>query len=807
MLDSRDTVDLEAKCQRVGIDLSEIRKWDVLFGHGLVEVRIPNVKTKCRPSTFSGYFPSAEAALPEVVQYAENNNIYCTLNVLDDGLNAREPQNHLDKSAITTTDSEIRRRYVILIDVDPTRPKDTSATDSQKEAAESVAGKILVFLKENKFFHPVIADSGNGYHIYLRVDMGTSSEENRIVSSFLDMLDKKFSTEAASVDRSVSNLSRICKLIGTTARKGINTPERPHRMASFIYIPEGWKTNINDISRFQAVIPEEAPRSRPLPSSSSAVTYHTQRDQVDFAIRKLDQWGVRHAEPEMRTNPGFEGNIKIALTEGCLFDPSHKDAAIFVQNDGKIVYHCFHNSCQDKTWPQVREMFEPEYRSRRFQQMAYNMPDIDDFQDLDVAPPEEQANPNEASEELQELRDSLPQDEEFADSELRLLAQLRQDEFHIGDEYQDLQPLLEIGGVQVMPRGNLFVVKGKNGKGKSHLMNLFIGKLLSHPQGCNESSRKDYVDRFPDIQPTVFAMGLKILFIDTEQTMPDLRVNWHEVERNANISREEIEQRTNVFSLRKYTSQEALDATMVLIKSIHPDITIIDVITDLGEAGINNELESGKLGRSFLKYADEMNMTFIFVLHQNEGGDDNSKATGWIGTWLENKAYDIWTVTSTKKETIDDQTEQVVQISTYTAEHTKHRRWTAQPIIWQFDKSGHMFGNGVKEALAKAKEEKATRESERKKEEKRNNLKDLLSEMNLPTGDYAAIDLQKKMHEVEERNNGKHNNGRVNTVASYLRWVRTACEMRLLPQYETGLYHYTNLNYQNNNVEEDADND
>ena len=55
------------------------------------------------------------------------------------------------------------------------------------------------------------------------------------------------------------------------------------------------------------------------------------------------------------------GTVKYIL-EHCLFDENHKgkDAAIFQKSDGSLGYKCFHNSCSDKHWKDVRLLFEPD---------------------------------------------------------------------------------------------------------------------------------------------------------------------------------------------------------------------------------------------------------------------------------------------------------------------------------------------------------------------------------------------------------------------------------------------------------------
>ena len=46
----------------------------------------------------------------------------------------------------------------------------------------------------------------------------------------------------------------------------------------------------------------------------------------------------------------------------CVFDSTHtdNDAAIIVRANGTICYHCFHDSCSDRTWSDVRELYMPK---------------------------------------------------------------------------------------------------------------------------------------------------------------------------------------------------------------------------------------------------------------------------------------------------------------------------------------------------------------------------------------------------------------------------------------------------------------
>jgi hypothetical protein len=65
--------------------------------------------------------------------------IYVTLNRIDPQLLGRYSNRLQDSASATVTDANVIRRTGLLIDFDAVRPKDTSATTSQLEAAKARA--------------------------------------------------------------------------------------------------------------------------------------------------------------------------------------------------------------------------------------------------------------------------------------------------------------------------------------------------------------------------------------------------------------------------------------------------------------------------------------------------------------------------------------------------------------------------------------------------------------------------------------------------------------------------------------------
>jgi P4 family phage/plasmid primase-like protien len=163
--------------------------------------------------------------------------IYFTLNPLNPDLLARRP-NRVDVATTgqLTTDGDVTWRRWLLVDVDPERPKGTSATDAEKAQAREVVEKVRVHLRERGWPEPILSDSGNGYHLLYRIDL--PADDAGLVRRVLKALAAGFDTTTATIDTRVFNPARICKLPGTLARKGNNLAERPHRLARMLESPE-----------------------------------------------------------------------------------------------------------------------------------------------------------------------------------------------------------------------------------------------------------------------------------------------------------------------------------------------------------------------------------------------------------------------------------------------------------------------------------------------------------------------------------------------------------------------------------------
>lgn len=324
-----------------------IRQWWDIFRREspLTEIRVLAGRTN-----YSGYYTDCESALEAIRQY-DGFGIYSPINAIKGSCYGRTQHDKMVQSPKSTTnDNDIEGRRWILIDLDPTRPSDTNSSDEEKKAALDKARQVFRFLRAEGFNEPVIADSGNGYHLYYRVDLPNTAQSTELVKTFLAALDALLSDDLVKVDTSVFNASRIVKVIGTSSNKGANTADRPQRVSGFVLVPDPI------VPTPDAYVLKVA-GYYPKPEEPSRFNgYSSERFDLDGFIASH---GI-----EVVSRSRFAGGEKIVLKE-CPFDSNHKNSAILHLDSGAIAFKCFHNSCSHYTWKDFRIHFDPQAYSRR----------------------------------------------------------------------------------------------------------------------------------------------------------------------------------------------------------------------------------------------------------------------------------------------------------------------------------------------------------------------------------------------------------------------------------------------------------
>lgn len=323
-----------------------VRRWYAIFkgGNELVEVRA--IKGR---NIYSGYFTDVDTMISEMVKYDKVCNMYFTVNRIKKACYSREQRDRMLASSVTTSDNDIERRIWCLIDVDVRKPADTNSTDAEKAESLKVTRRVYTYLRDEGFEDPVVCDSANGYHLMYRMDEANSDDVKAVMSSFLQVLDMYFSNEVVEIDKATFNAARVCKLYGTSSRKGMSTEDRPQRESKILNVPDEIK--VTPLAFFRKV--------------ADALPRHDASDYRSTGSFSIDDFISKHG---IRVSgETFSGGVRRIRLEECPFDSNHKspDSALFVMPNGAVGFKCFHNSCSQYTFKDFRMKYEPDAYSRK----------------------------------------------------------------------------------------------------------------------------------------------------------------------------------------------------------------------------------------------------------------------------------------------------------------------------------------------------------------------------------------------------------------------------------------------------------
>jgi len=367
----------------INIDEKEIRKAVTLMNQNneVFEVRM----IYSNKNVTSGYFKDADTLLRELKKIPMNKqrNIYISLNAVDEACYSRQQKDvFVDRPSASNSDNDIIGYKWIMIDLDPKRPKDTSSSDEQVELAKQKGNEIYKFLKNKGFEKPLFGFSGNGIHLLYKVQLANTKENESLIRDFLIALDMFFSDDVIQVDKTNFNPSRVCKLYGSLAMKGSSTEDRPHRMSRLLQQSDAI-IKVNDKSYIQKIVDM-------IPKKEEPRKYNNYNPQEFDLDAWLDKYYIRYEKAS------FSSGTKYIL-EQCPFDSNHKgkDAVIIKSSNGAIGFHCFHNSCSDKTWQDIRIMFEPEaydkkyvqeYRNPNYRNENFKVVQVEEIKEVDGKP-------------------------------------------------------------------------------------------------------------------------------------------------------------------------------------------------------------------------------------------------------------------------------------------------------------------------------------------------------------------------------------------------------------------------------------
>ena len=227
----------------------------------------------------------------ELTQRADVRSVYLIPSPLDA---SRKGYPYADgKTGRRASAVHVAHRRVLFLDIDPNqscRPKtdagkkiDMCSTEEELNGTIAYARILIARMLEMGFAPPIFCTSGNGVQLLFRWDSLNGSDDdviaisrdgktkydwapdrepaardlNKQLVSLLARsmgdaqvpkagahpLDISGGRYLAQLDPADIDASRLCRMPFTWNRKGDDTPERPHRMAQVLEIPEGWNDN------------------------------------------------------------------------------------------------------------------------------------------------------------------------------------------------------------------------------------------------------------------------------------------------------------------------------------------------------------------------------------------------------------------------------------------------------------------------------------------------------------------------------------------------------------------------------------
>jgi hypothetical protein len=285
-----------------------------------LELRIPNIQGK---RTDSGYFNDFDKLAQCAAGYdGRAEGIYITLNPVQHCLLARSNNRIKEYAKQTTADKEVARRRWIFVDFDPLRPAGISSSEGENAKALERA-KLCRERLAQRGISSLLANSGNGAHLLIPVDLSNDAESTALVKDFLTLLDSRFSDAEVKVDTGMVGANHLIKLYGTLACKGDSISERPHRRSEILEMPESLvPVSVETIQNLiaSASMPVSKQVATPTTQTPPCAT-HTDRSGVDVIRERFNM--VAYAERLLGVQAIHQGHeYRLPGNGGFLINPS-----------------------------------------------------------------------------------------------------------------------------------------------------------------------------------------------------------------------------------------------------------------------------------------------------------------------------------------------------------------------------------------------------------------------------------------------------------------------------------------------------
>ena len=190
--------------------------------------------------------------------------------------------------------------------------------------------------------------------------------------------------------------------------------------------------------------------------------------------------------------------------------------------------------------------------------------------------------------------------------------------------------LMRMYGKPCMPRRDLTAVTGVEKCGKTFFTSMMMACCTKRQVLALERIRE---------QP------LKVMWYDTEQSRQSTKGIF--VDRVGKMLQED-DQKEDVYddcnyliyNVRTCTYKERMEYLITGIETYHPDLVIIDNVSDLLPS-VNDADESQRVIAQLMELATMGNCNIVVVIHVNRTGDKRN-LRGWLGTEVLHKSFEVF---------------------------------------------------------------------------------------------------------------------------------------------------------------------
>ena len=247
---------------------------------------------------------------------------------------------------------------------------------------------------------------------------------------------------------------------------------------------------------------------------------------------------------------------------------------------------------------------------------------------------------------------------------------------------------LRHNGTNFAKRGDLHIVGGKSGHGKTAFMSQIMAAIL-----CG---------RFGNMTCQIEGEPV-VLYIDTEQSEDDTIAIKNRVCTLAGISYSVPQPRFKVARLRDTVQvEERYKQILQLMWDIKPDVVFIDGLLDIVD-DYNNQTDCANVIRDLMAYSTALNMSMWCVLHENPMTD---KLVGSLGSIAERKVTEVFVIRKHKAPHQDKRFKDFPSVF-FEIKQTKARGKDQED--WYFVVEDRAMGWGVPVELGATNEEPATK--------------------------------------------------------------------------------------------------